>query len=228
MRSHFLVVSLAVVGATSAASATILQSTAANVALFATAVGGRTDTFSDLTINDTLPTTIARTAGMIGYSVVSSVSTVTPADSAIYVVPIAGFVGIGVSVFDDSLTFRSFSTPVRAFGGNFIATNVLGEVTGGAITVTVTDVNNLSFTRTLTGGSLTGFLGFTSDVNLASVLVRLTTPVVPSGTIAPTFISADNIVLSATAAAVPEPAPVALLGWGLMGVGFARNRSRAA
>lgn len=159
--------------------------------------GAVTDAFSNLTINTFLGTSVPRSAGSLQYTLGS---TVTNPDSGLFVVPIAGNVGVSTNWSADSLTF-GFTSQVFAFGGNFFATNVLGELTSGGMTISVTDTSGTSLSQTLAGNSLTGFAGFRSDLPLASATVRLTSASTDR------WASADNVVLSA----VPEPQSLALV-----------------
>ena len=99
------------------------------------------------------------------------------------------------------LPFKLSTVFVFFFGGNFFATNVLGELTSGGMTISVTDTSGTSLSQTLAGNSLTGFAGFRSDLPLASATVRLTSASTDR------WASADNVVLSA----VPEPQSLALV-----------------
>src|SRR5215471_7540451 len=184
--------------AASVSQAGISTSSAPNIASFASLVGGTIDTFSDLEINSDLGTTsLNRTAGSFAYSATTQ--------TGFFVVPAAGTVALSTGTFSDTITFGSFGPAVYAFGGNFFGTNVLGELASGALTITATDINGLSLSSALPGNSLTGFLGFLSDVPLASVTLAMTSPNTN------VYASIDNIV-----AAVPEPASWALLLGGLV------------
>lgn len=182
----------ALLAAAGASQAAISASSATSTASFASLLGGTVDSFSDLTINTDLgTTTLPRSSGSYAYT--------ANTQTDFFVVPVAGTVALSTGTTTDTITFDSFGSAVYAFGGNFFATNVLGEVASGGLTVTATDINGLSFSRTLTGGSLSGFVGFVSDTPLASVTVSITSPNTS------VYASVDNIV------AVPEPATWALL-----------------
>jgi hypothetical protein len=168
------------------------------LASFQSATGGASvDSFSDLTINTNLgSTTLARTAGGFGYAL----STQTD----FFVVPVASAIALSTATFSDTISLGGFSNPVRAIGANFYGTNVLGEVSSGALTVVATDINGLVKTQSVAGGSASGFLGFISDVPLVSVVVSMTTPNTN------VWVSLDNVAVSA----VPEVGTwlMALLG----------------
>lgn len=194
---------LCVAGASQAA---ITVSSFNSAASFQGGVQGSVDTFGDLTINQPLPgTSASRNAGSLGYLL--STSTNNQTDSGLYVAPVAGAIAITTNWNNDTLTLSNFVTPIYAIGANFYGTNILGEVTGGGLTVVATDTNGLTLSTTLTGGSTTGFLGLLSDTPFASVTVGLTTPSTNA------FASLDNVVM-----AVPESGglPMALLGGALL------------
>ncbi len=158
-----------------------------NFASFLAATNGSADSFSDLTINtDVGASAIARSAGPYAYT--------ASAQSNLFVIPAAGTIALSTGIPTDSITFSGFVTPVRAVGANFYASNVLGEVASGALTVVATDINGLVRTQAVAGNSLTGFVGFLSDAPLASVVVSLTVANEER------YVTVDNVVLSA----VPE------------------------
>lgn len=197
--------------AAGAAQATITVST--SLAGFTTAAGGTvsTDSFSNLTINQSLNTlTTSRTAGALGYALSSSsLSTDTVnSPSGLYVAPVAGNIAITTQWYADTLTLNNFASPVKAVGANVFGTNILGELATLALTIKATDVNGLTLTTTSAGSSISGFVGFVSDVPLASFVVSATAPSTDR------YVTLDNVVLAA--APVPEPA-----SWLLMLVGAA-------
>lgn len=176
---------VALLCAAGAASADITVST--NFAAFVASTGGSTDSFSDLTINTDLNvTSITRSAGPYSYA--------ASAQSNLFVVAAAGSIGLSTGIPTDSITFGGFATPVLAVGANFYASNILGELTSGALTVVATDINGLVRTQSVAGNSLTGFVGFFSDAPLASVVVSLALANEER------YVTVDNVVLSA----VPE------------------------
>lgn len=188
---------VALLGAASAAHADI--TTVTSLAAFQTATGGQTttDTFADLSINSALGTgTLARTAGAFGYT--------ASTQTEFFVVPVASAVALSTGFFSDTISFAGFTNPVRAIGANFYGTNVLGEVASGALTLVATDINGVTRTQSLAGGSASGFVGFVSDAPLLSIVVSMTSPNTN------VWASVDNVVLSA----VPEVSTwlMALLG----------------
>lgn len=200
-----------------AAQATITVST--SLSSFTTAAGGvvSTDSFSDLTINQSLNTlTTSRTVGSLGYDLSSSNLTTDAvnAPSGLFVVPVASAVAVSTQFYTDTLTFSNFVNPVKAVGANVYGTNVLGELGTLALTIKATDINGLTLTTTSAGSSTSGFVGFVSDVALASVVISATTANTDR------WVTVDNVTLAA--APVPEPS-----SWLLMLAGGAAVLSLA-
>jgi hypothetical protein len=192
-----LIAAAALACAASSSHAIIVVSKSLSAFTAATSGTSSTDTFSDKTINLTYtggdaytptPVTTAapRTTGPYGYTLNTQTD--------IYVVPVASFIALSSGAYNDTFTFNTFTTPILAFGGNFYRTNILGEVTAGAVTLVATNEAGDSVTTTLSGNSLTGFAGFLSDSALTSIVV--------SDVVANTdsYVTADNVVLGA----VPE------------------------
>jgi hypothetical protein len=196
---------VALLGASAAAQATITTFT--NQASFVALTSATVDGFADLTINTALgATSLART----GYSVTT--------ETDLYVVPVASAIALSTGNFSDTLTLGSFSSPLLAVGGNFYGTNILGEVAGGALTVVATDINGLTRSVSVTGGSASGFLGFVSDVPLVSVVVGMSVANTDR------FASLDNVSISA----VPEASTwLLMLAGGAAVLRAASRRGRA-
>jgi hypothetical protein len=201
--------------AAGAANATISFVTTATTVPFPTATK---DTFADLPINaDLMTLVLTRSAGPFRYTLGTTFSDAV--NSGLFTVPAAGTGAVSTGWYADSLVFTLLSSNVQSFGGNFFGTNVLGEVAGGGMTLTATDTAGLSLTRTITGGSLTGFAGFISDVPLRLITVSMTTPNTN------TWASADNILLTS---AVPEPSSwMLMLAGGAVALQLGARRSRA-
>lgn len=207
---NFRPIAAAAVLLAAAASAHATLTTFTNAATFVSLTGASVDDFSDLTINADLGTaTLPRTVGAYGYSVLT--------ETGLYTVPVASALALSTGVFSDTLTIASFSSPVLAVGLNAYATNILGEVTGGALTVLATDINGLTRSISLAGGSASGFAGFVSDTPIASLKLSMTTPNTNA------YASLDNVAISA----VPEPGPwlMLLAGGGVMLRAASRRRA---
>jgi hypothetical protein len=194
-----------------AAHATITFVTTASGNAF---TGGSKDTFGDLAINTDLGTlSLPRSVGTFSYVLGSTAG--DPVYSSLFTVPVAGTDAVSTGWYADALTFNLSGSTVLAFGGNFFATNVLGELASGGLTLIVTDTLGGSKTQTIGGNSLTAFAGFISDVPLQSLTVSITSPNTS------VFASADNVVLSA----VPEPAGwLMLLAGGTAALRIGRRR----
>ena len=220
--------------------ATIAFTTSASA--FASAAGAGAsqtgnDTFSDLTINGYLNSSLSRTTGSSGSSGAANIppNYAGPAatgvayqypraamaalpgapGSALFVAPVAGLGAVATSQYNDALLL-TFQSPVKAAGGNFFGTNELGEVATLAFTVTAKDSVGGTFSTSFSGASASSFLGFLSDLPLVSVMFTVTTPNVAL------FATADNLVLSA----IPEPGTYALMLGGLGLLGAVARRAR--
>jgi hypothetical protein len=109
------------------------------------------------------------------------------------------------------MMFSNFRGGVSAFGGNFFASDVLGQYTVGNLFLTAMDGSVLTYS--LVGATATDFVGFVSSAPLSAVTLGT-----DGGNYWPT---ANNVVL-----AVPEPATYGMLlaGLGFVGV-MMRRRS---
>lgn len=172
------------------------------------------DTFNDLSIAQTA-SPLARMAG--AYSYVASAGPV----SNFYPAGSASDIWLATTVATDSITFSSFATGLRAFGGNFFGSNIAGAFTPGRTMVLTATDGATSRTVNLYDTTTSTFLGFISTNPLASVTLR--TDGLPGGT--PYWATANNVTL-AMVAAIPEPQTYGMLlaGLGLMGF-LARRRA---
>ncbi len=207
---------LAAAAASQAAVTVVTTAAVFNAAIAGGASG--TDNLADLTINTFLTGPLVRSAGSFGYTASTSTSnSASTSGGDFYVAPVAGTLALSVENSTDSIVLDSFSSIVRAVGGNFFNTNVLGEYTGGDVIVVINDVNGGSFSNTITPTSAASFRGFLSDVNISSVRIS------NSGSTVGPWESYDNLTL-----AVPEPASAALTLMGLLAIaGFVRRQTRA-
>jgi hypothetical protein len=160
------------------------------------------DTFDDLTL-DPYGDLLHRTAGAYSYDAYSA----------------TGLYGAGGTGGDywlsnnqrlNPIVFSNFSSGVRAFGGNFFASDIFGQYTLGDVVLTAIDGSALTYS--LSDAGTTDFLGFVSTAPLAGVTLN------SSGVYWPT---ANNVVL-----AVPEPATYGMLLAGLGFVGLMSRRRR--
>lgn len=108
------------------------------------------------------------------------------------------------------IVFSNFSGGVNAFGGNFFASDIMGDyLPGGSVVLTAIDGSALTYT--VIGATTDSFLGFISSTPLTSVVLNSAEEYWPT---------ANNVVL-----AVPEPTSYGMLlaGCGVLGL-FARRR----
>ena len=124
---------------------------------------------------------------------------------------------LGTSTSASSLTISFTGADVTAFGANFYNTGVDLAFRAAEIIIALSDGTIARFTPSSVEDS---YRGFTSDVAIASVTL--------SSTDLLDFASLDNLTVGAAIdeppADVPEPASIALLGAGLLGVGALRHR----
>jgi hypothetical protein len=160
------------------------------------------DTYDDLTIMQ-YGESLNRTAGSYTYQAYSA--------NGLWGAGGGGDAWLSNDVRTNPIVFSSFSGGVSAFGGNFFASNVLGEYATGNLILTAIDGTALTYS--LNGASATDFLGFVSTAPLLAVTLGT-----DGGTYWPT---ANNVVL-----AVPEPATYGMLLAGLGFIGLMSRRRR--
>ncbi|MCC7054529.1 MAG: PEP-CTERM sorting domain-containing protein [Gemmatimonadaceae bacterium] len=175
-----------------------------------------TDDFESLSITGSTPTPITRTAGPHTYT------------AAV----VNNFFGAGTSAdhwlssntATETITFSGFGTNIRGIGANFFGSDLSGNFLANTSIVVTLNTAAGSLTQTLTNTTLGTFLGFTTTSNILTMTVAA---VQPTGAFAwPTM---DDLVLAeAPTNVVPEPSTYALMGTGLIGLGAAARRRRAA
>jgi hypothetical protein len=162
------------------------------------------DTYDDLSIA-AYGDNLSRTAGAYTYDVYSGTGLWG-----------GGGVGGDYSLSNNRRTnpivFSNFGSGVTAFGGNFFASDVLGQYTLGNLVLTALDGSVLTYN--LNGALVTDFLGFVSTTPLSAVTLAT-----DGG--AGYWPTANNVVL-----AVPEPATYGMLLAGLGFVGLMSRRRR--
>jgi hypothetical protein len=209
-----LVAVVALAGTPAGAQPTVFTDRAA----FLAAVGAvGVDTFDDLPAGER-SAPLARTAGGFAYTVASSTTGLFGAGGA-------GDRWLSTNTATDVLTFASFGPQVRAVGAFLFGSDLEGRFLPGAtLTVRVVALDGRS-ERTVVAASTGAFLGFVASTALASLTIEASQPL---GGLA--WPAVNDLVLAEASATsvVPEPAPVALMGVGLLGlVGATRRRRRA-
>lgn len=166
-----------------------------------------TDTYTGFSITGVTPSPIVRTAGAYGYTAT------TPGNF------FGGGTGanpfLSTNLATDTITFGSFTGGAKAIGGNFFGSDIAGNFLAGSVTLTATDASG-TITQTITGATLTSFLGFVSTTGVTGMSVtgvQGASPVWPS---------IDNLVMAVVP--IPEPGTVALMLAGLGMVGFMARR----
>jgi hypothetical protein len=221
------VVLAALVASAGASQAAITVYTSLAAFTAATSAPG-TDTFAGLSVTAATPSPITRTAGVYGY-------TANPGPAGtFYAGGTAANPFLSTNTYSDTITFNAFTGGVAAIGGNFFGSNISGQFITGNMVLVATDSTGATSTQTITGATLTSFLGFVStgtmsSMTLCAVNVSLGRCVGPNDIGVAPFVwpSADNLVLAKAVAAIPEPSTYAMLLAGLGAVGFVARRRRS-
>ena len=173
------------------------------------------DSFTGLSITDATPSPLLRSAGAYSYTATSTTS--------FYGGGSVANPWLSTNSATDTITFSGFSPGVNAIGGLFFGSDVNGAFASGNVVLTARDSLGASSTQTITGATLSSFLGFQSTGTITSLVVS---SVSPNLTVWPTV---DNLTLAVGAvAAVPEPETWALMlgGLGALAGGLAERRRR--
>ena len=200
----------ALLACSSAALATPVAYTSLTSFLSITSHPG-TDTFDDLSIVAPTTAPMARTAGAYGYTAVDT-------DGSFFGAGSDPDHWLSTDISTASIVFSGFLGRVQAAGGFFFGSDLFGAFAPGSIVVTATDATGTT-SQTLTGASLTSFVGFLSSGGLTSLTVTATQPA--GDFLWPTV---NGLVLSA---AVPEPETYALMLAGLGALGWLTRRRTA-
>lgn len=169
-----------------------------------------TDTFNDLSIAQTA-SPLSRAAGAYNYvASAGPVSDFWPAGSV-------SDVWLATTVATDTITFDSFSSGVRGFGGNFFGSDINGAFSAGRTMVLTAIAGTTTRTVNLYNTTTTTFLGFISSDPFSAVTLH--GDGLPGDAYWPT---ANDVTLGVPA--VPEPESYGMLLAGLGLVGFAMRR----
>jgi hypothetical protein len=213
-----------------AAASLLAASAAAHAALvvfntqasfLASVVSPGVDSFTGLSIIDSTPSPLLRSAGSYAYTATSSSGA---SASSFFGAGSVANPWLSTNGATDTITFSGFSPGVNAIGGLFFGSDVNGAFTSGTVVLTARDSFGATSTQTIANAALSSFIGFQSTGTITSLAVS---SVSPNSTVWPTV---DNLTLAVGAvAAVPEPQTWALMLGGLGAIGaLARRRRRGA
>lgn len=125
---------------------------------------------------------------------------------------------IGTSMPFETLTINFTSGNVTAVGGNFFAVDIGDNFQASSITLTLSDLTELTFDSTSMDDSYVGFYS-------AGLFITSLTMNVGEVDFQGFYASLDNLTVG-TAAVVPEPGSFALAGLALAGIVATRRRNR--
>jgi hypothetical protein len=214
-RLHILALCGALVVAPRAASAQITVHTTQAPFLAAT-LNRATDTFNDLT-QAAFASPLNRAAGAYSYRSTSTSGQFFPSGSVA-----DGWLSADAAT--DVVTLSNLSSTVRGVGGFFFGTDINGAFsTGVSIVVTATS-GAFTATQTLTGTTLSTFLGFTSVGAFTTFTIQAVQPA--SGDFV--WASMNDLTLGTLApnTVVPEPSSLMLFGSALLILAVTQQRRR--
>ena len=146
-------VALVVAGSTSHAALTVYTSSVA----FGSAISAPgVDTYTGFLITGTTPSPITRTAGPYSYTATASTSTFFGAGTT-------ANPWLSTNVATDSILFNGFAPSIKGIGANFFGSNISGLFLAGDVTLTALDSLGATSTQTITGATVSSFLGFTTN-----------------------------------------------------------------
>lgn len=119
---------------------------------------------------------------------------------------------LSTNIANDPITITFTGAPVTAFGMNIGNTDINGNFIAGTSTITLSN----SETQNLVQGATQGFLGWVGNTAITGATLTTTSGVTNN------WVQADHIYTGA--AAVPEPATMAVLGLGAVALLRRRNK----
>ena len=169
-----------------------------------------TDTFNNLAIAST-PSPLLRSAGAFGYRA----SVTGPFSGLFFPAGTAADVWLSTNSAPDSVVFDLFGANVKAIGGLFFGSNILGDFAAGNILLEAFDSSG-SVSTTLINPSTSTFFGFATNATLLSL--RVTSAPAAGAMLWPTI---NDLRLGT----VPTPGTMALVALALLAAAGVRRRT---
>lgn len=177
------------------------------------------DTYTGFSITSTTPSPITRSAGAYTYRALAFDPAFPTTPTSFFGAGTTANPWLSTNTATDSIQFDTFTGSPKAIGGNFFDSDVNGAFAAGSITLVATDSFGATSTQTITGATVTSFLGFVSNGTVTKLVVSAVQPA--AGFVWPTV---DNLTLAV--AVVPEPGTYGMMLAGLGLVGFLARRRR--
>ena len=201
--------------ASAQAAITVYTSQASFLAATSGLVG--VDTYNDLNPTEPLNGPLARIAGTFSYT-----ASVGPLSNFFPALNNGVDIWLSTNNSGDTITLSGFSGGAAAVGGFFFRSDVDGQATLAAATITIvaTDSFGSTVSRAQINPAVNSFLGFVSNGTISSLRVFVGVEQVGTPDVWPTINDLH------VAAAIPEPQTYALMLAGLGAVGFMARRRR--
>jgi hypothetical protein len=163
------------------------------------------ESFDSLTA-EPLPNPIIFSSGGFSYS--------ASAPGGFFPVATSGDWVLSTTFPTDPITLTFTSGNVTAVGGHFFATDLVGNVTSGTITLNLSDGSSV----TLTNPAASSFIGFMTEVPITSLVIAAENEGAPYK-----YPTADDLYVGST---VPEPSSAILVAAGGLLLAGLRSRFR--